>query len=210
MANAKVLKLISIILLALMVTVTGSEATEAAIRHMDGKTGFVRTIVPGNRLKDLMDNKTVPEENVKILNESDADKEKKQNPETDRDFTSEEMDLFAGLVHAEAKGEPYRGKVAVAAAILNRIDSSVYPDDLKSVVFQVDSGYYQFCPVRDGSIWQTPDETAYRAVEEAIEGKDPSKGAISFYNPATSSNRWVRQQTVTTTIGNHVFFKLAR
>lgn len=208
MVYAKVLKLISIILLALMVTVTGSEATEAVIRHMDGKTGFVRTIVPGNRLKELMDNKTFPEGNVEVLNEPDA--EKKQKSETDRDFTSEEMDLFAGLVHAEARGEPYRGKVAVAAAILNRINSSVYPDDLKSVVFQVDSGYYQFCPVRDGSIWQTPDETAYRAVEEAIEGEDPSKGAISFYNPATSSNRWVRQQTVTTTIGNHVFFKLAR
>lgn len=209
MFNKKIFPVISLTLLFLLVAVTGYEAAGAAVRHMENRADTVRTVYPENRLKDLLADRSKPEHN--------AGKDK--NPglcenndyEDDRwDFTEEEMDIFARLVHAEAKGESYRGKVAVAAAVLNRIESDVYPDDLKSVIFQVDSGYYQFSPVLDGSIWQTPDEEAYQAVEDAIDGEDPSKGAISFYNPRKTGNRWVRQQTVTTVIGNHVFFKLAQ
>ncbi len=211
MINNKTLKFLSLTFMVVMIVVIGSRATEAAIDHMEGRAKTVRAIVSDNSVEELTKVKKNTEADVKASDEPVTVKNSKPEPEADKwSFTPEEMDIFARLVHAEAKGEPYDGKVAVAAAILNRIEGDVYPDDLKSVVFQVDSGYYQFSPVLDGSIWQTPDEVAFKAIEDAMEGADPSKGAISFYNPQKTGNKWVRQQTVTTVIGNHVFFKLAQ
>ena len=122
-------------------------------------------------------------------------------------FTDEEMKLFARLVHSEAQGEPYKGKVGVAASVLNRLESDRYPDDLSEVVFQIDSGYYQYSPVLDGSIWEEPGESAYQAVEDAVNGWDPTGHATGFYNPRKTNNLWVRQQPVTQVIGEHVFFQ---
>lgn len=128
-----------------------------------------------------------------------------------RGLSVSDLDIFASLIYAEAKGEPYKGQVAAAATVLNRMDSATYPDDLKEVVFQVvwvrGVAYYQYEPVQDGRIWLTPDNTAYRAVRDAMRGWDPSYGATGFYNPAKSTNQWVRQQPVTTVISNHVFFE---
>jgi|GEM_PF-757219 spore germination cell wall hydrolase CwlJ-like protein len=123
------------------------------------------------------------------------------------DLTPEEMKLFAQLVHAEANGEPYSGMVAVAATVLNRIHDKNYPDDLKGVIFQLESGHYQYSPVRDGRIWQEAEQPALRAIKDALKGEDPSGGATSFYNPRKTDDRWVRRQPVTNVIGNHVFFK---
>lgn len=124
-----------------------------------------------------------------------------------RTFSAAELDLFARLVHAEAAGEPYRGQVAVAATILNRIASPRYPNTLTAVVYQVESGFYQYSPVLDGRINLPANDSARRAVQEAINGSDPSLGATGFYNPAKTSNQWVRQQPVTVVIANHVFFR---
>ena len=124
-----------------------------------------------------------------------------------RTFSASELDLLARLVHAEAGGEPYQGQVAVAATVLNRLDSPQYPNTLSGVIYQVVNGYYQYSPVLDGRINLPANNTAHRAVAEALNGVDPSYGATGFYNPAKTTNQWVRQQPVTVTIGNHVFFR---
>ncbi len=122
-------------------------------------------------------------------------------------YSAAELDLFARLVQAESAGEPFQGQVAVAASVLNRVRSSRYPNTLNGVIYQIEGGYYQYSPVLDGRINQPAGDSARRAVQEAIGGSDPSKGALGFYNPRKTTNQWVRSQPVTTTIGNHVFFR---
>ncbi|MEW5921679.1 MAG: LysM peptidoglycan-binding domain-containing protein [Bacillota bacterium] len=124
-----------------------------------------------------------------------------------RNYSQQDIDLLARLVHAEAAGEPYIGQVAIAASVLNRVKSPVYPNTIRGVIYQVTYGYYQYSPVLDGRINLPANRTAYQAVYDALAGWDPSNGALGFYNPRKTSNQWVRQQTVTTVIGNHVFFR---
>ncbi|EEG77345.1 cell wall hydrolase [Dethiobacter alkaliphilus] len=124
-----------------------------------------------------------------------------------RNFSDSELDLLARLVRAEAEGEPYRGQVAVAASVLNRVDDPRYPNTLSGVINQVSNGFYQYSPVLDGRINRPANDSARRAVQAALNGEDPSLGATGFYNPAKTSNQWVRQQPVTITIANHVFFR---
>ncbi|TYP48696.1 spore cortex-lytic enzyme [Thermosediminibacter litoriperuensis] len=122
-------------------------------------------------------------------------------------FSARDVELLAKLVYAEARGEPYIGQVAVAATVLNRVKSPDYPNTIPGVIFQKVNGYYQYCTVSDGQINLTPNETARRAVQDALAGYDPTGGAIGFYNPAKTSNAWVRSRQYMTTIGNHVFYK---
>jgi N-acetylmuramoyl-L-alanine amidase len=120
--------------------------------------------------------------------------------------SEEEKDLLARLVHAEAKGEPYEGKVAVATVVLNRVDSDVFPDTIKEVVTETSSGgVYQFSPVKNGEINKKADEEAIKAVEEAIAFRGDGKNSLYFFNPDKTSDEWIRTRTVTKTIGNHVF-----
>ena len=122
-------------------------------------------------------------------------------------YSATDLDLFARLVHAEAGGEPYIGQVAVAATILNRVASPRFPNTLRGVILQLENGYYQYSPVLDGRINIPANDSAWRAVHDALNGQDPSLGATGFYNPRKTSNQWVRQQPVTTVIGNHVFLR---
>ncbi len=122
-------------------------------------------------------------------------------------YSPQEIDLFARLVHSEAAGESYMGQVAVAATILNRVASPRYPSTLSGVIYQVVDGCYQYSPVLDGRINTPANTTAYQAVYDALGGWDPSYGSLGFYNPAKTNNQWVRQQQVVTVIGNHVFFR---
>ncbi|WP_422444067.1 spore cortex-lytic enzyme [Thermoanaerobacterium sp. DL9XJH110] len=122
-------------------------------------------------------------------------------------FSQRDIELLAKLVYAEARGEPYLGQVAVAATVLNRLKDPRYPDTIPGVIFQVVDGYYQYSPVQNGQIYLTPDETARRAVMDALAGFDPTGGATTFYNPGKTSDRWVRSRPYVTTIGNHVFSK---
>ncbi|HAN86537.1 MAG: LysM peptidoglycan-binding domain-containing protein [Bacillota bacterium] len=123
-------------------------------------------------------------------------------------WNQSDVRLLAQLVTAEAGGEPYEGQVAVAATVLNRVNSHLYPNTISGVVFQViDGRYYQFSPVLDGRIHNTPSSTALDATTRALNGWDPSYGALGFYNPSKTSNYWVRSRTITRVIGDHVFFK---
>jgi len=117
---------------------------------------------------------------------------------------------MAQLTEAEAGGEPFDGKVAVAASILNRVDSPDWPNTVKDVVFQIVNvngvDYYQYSPVLDGRIYKVePSEETRLAVEAALAGEDPTNGATVFYNPDKTDNAWVRERPVVKTIGNHVF-----
>jgi N-acetylmuramoyl-L-alanine amidase len=122
-------------------------------------------------------------------------------------YSAADLDLFARLVHAEASGESFTGQVAVAASVLNRVKSPLYPNTLRGVIYQVVNGFHQYSPVKDGRINLPANDSARRAVQEALGGADPSRGATGFYNPRKTSNQWVRNQPVTTVIGNHVFFR---
>jgi len=117
----------------------------------------------------------------------------------------EDVLLLARAIYAEARGESFTGQVAVGAVILNRVASANFPNTIKEVIMQRNSHTVQFTPVADGSINLTPDETAIRAALEALKGADPTGGALFFYNPDISSDRWITTLPVVTRIGNHVF-----
>lgn len=109
--------------------------------------------------------------------------------------------LLARIIFAEARGESIEGQVAVGAVLLNRVKSPNFPNNLWSNIFR--SG--EFCTVRDGQIWLEPNASAYRAARLALNGWDPTYGAVFFYNPARTTSRWIWSRSVTTRIGRHVF-----
>jgi len=120
-------------------------------------------------------------------------------------ITPAEKELMARLVHAEAVGEPYAGKVAVATVILNRVKSPDFPSTVKSVIYQISNGHYAFTPVANGQINQPADYASKRAVNEAIAFMGKGNGSLFFYNPKTSTSSWITSRQVTVTIGNHRF-----
>ncbi|ACX52793.1 cell wall hydrolase SleB [Ammonifex degensii KC4] len=120
-------------------------------------------------------------------------------------ITSRDLELLARIIHAEARGEEFLGKVAVGAVVLNRLRHPAFPKTVPEVIFQRTNGLYEFTPVADGSINLEPDEEAYAAAREALKGRDPTGGALFFYNPRTATDRWIRTLPVTVRIGNHVF-----
>lgn len=114
-----------------------------------------------------------------------------------------DLTLLAKVISAEARGESYKGQVAVGAVILNRVAHSSFPDTISGVVYQ--SGAFD-C-MYDGQINKPVSETSKKAAKDAINGWDPSGGAIYYYNPKTAKSKWIRTRKVITTIGNHVFCK---
>lgn len=118
-------------------------------------------------------------------------------------YSSSDVYLLARIIGAEARGESYVGQVAVGAVVLNRVRHSSFPDSIAGVVYQ--SG--AFSAVRDSNWNVAPNDTAKKAARDAINGWDPTGGAIYYYNPAKTSNRWIRTRPVVTTIGRHVFCK---
>ena len=109
--------------------------------------------------------------------------------------------LLSKLVYAEARGETYKGKVAVAAVVLNRVASASFPNTISGVIYQ--SG--AFTCVNNGSINNTPDSECIRAAREALNGWDPTGGCLYYYNPKTAVDDWIRTRTIKTVIGNHSF-----
>ncbi len=112
-----------------------------------------------------------------------------------------DIDLLARAVYAEARGEPYEGQVAVAAVILNRTENPNFPGTIQGVLYEPGA----FSCVDDGQIYLTPDATAYKAAQDALNGWDPTYGSLYYWNPATATSKWVWTRTVIITIGNHVF-----
>src|SRR5699024_10559404 len=120
-------------------------------------------------------------------------------------ISKEEKELLAKLVHAEAKGEPYAGKVAVATVVLNRVDHEDFPDSIKGVIYENVSGTYAFSLVQDGAINQDYTAKDMEAVNEAIAYRGQDNGALYFYNPDTATSKWIFTRETVTKIGDHVF-----
>lgn len=122
---------------------------------------------------------------------------------TSSSYTSKDLDLLAHLIYGEARGESYTGQVAVGAVVMNRIKSSSFPNTMSGVIYQS----YAFTAVNDGQINLTPNATAKRAAQDALNGYDPTNGAIYYYNPKTATSSWIFSRKTTIVIGNHVFAK---
>ena len=116
-------------------------------------------------------------------------------------LSSTELNLLARCLYSEARGEPYTGQVAVAAVVLNRVRSSSFPNTVSGVIYQPGA----FTAVSDGQINLTPNETAYKAARDALNGWDPTNGCLYYYNPATATSKWIWSLKVELTIGRHSF-----
>ena len=116
-------------------------------------------------------------------------------------LTQEDVLLLAKTIYAEARGESYEGQVAVGAVVLNRLEDPAFPDSLREVVYQKGA----FSVVSNGSINKEPSETSLLAAQEAIAGNDPTGGCLYFWNPKTSTSKWIETRTVVSVIGNHNF-----
>lgn len=112
-----------------------------------------------------------------------------------------DLRIMANAVYGEARGEPYVGQVAVAAVILNRVQHPSFPNTPNGVIFEPGA----FTAVADGQIWLTPNATAKKAVQDALNGWDPSGGAIYYFNPATATSRWIWSRPQIKRIGKHIF-----
>ncbi len=115
--------------------------------------------------------------------------------------TNANVNLLARIISAEARGETYTGQVAVGAVILNRIEHPSFPDTLSGVIYEKGA----FTAITDGQFNQPVAASAYQAAKDALNGWDPSGGAIYYYNPDKTSNKWIRSRPVITRIGNHLF-----
>jgi N-acetylmuramoyl-L-alanine amidase len=122
-------------------------------------------------------------------------------PHSHRGFSSNDIKLMSNAVYGEARGEPYIGQVAVAAVILNRIDNPAFPNTISGVIFQPGA----FTAVADGQIWLTPNKQAKKAVQDAINGWDPTGGCIYYFNPVTATSKWIWGRTQVKKIGKHIF-----
>ena len=116
-------------------------------------------------------------------------------------FTQSEISLLARIISAESRGEPYEGQVAVGAVILNRIDHPSFPNTLAGVIYQPGA----FSCINDGQVNEAVSETSKKAAQDAINGWDPSGGAVYYYNPAKSTNKWIFSRPVICVIGKHRF-----
>jgi N-acetylmuramoyl-L-alanine amidase len=118
-------------------------------------------------------------------------------------ISNNELDLLARLVHAEAKGEPFEGKVAVASVVLNRVKNNQFPNSIEKVIKQEG----QFQPVDNGEIKEPAGKMDKKAVKTALALENQGDGSLFFYNPEIAENHWQKTQTVTKKIGNHYFSK---
>ena len=117
--------------------------------------------------------------------------------------SSSNVNLLAMVINGEARGETYEGQVAVGAVVLNRVKHSSFPNTIAGVVYQKGA----FTAVDDGQINASVQSSCVNAARDALNGWDPTGGAIYYYNPKTATSSWIRTRPVVKTIGNHVFCK---
>ena len=126
---------------------------------------------------------------------------KETNSNQNISSNNSDYELLARLISAEARGESYMGQVAVGAVVLNRIEHPSFPDTLSGVVYQKGA----FSCLDDGQFYEPVADSAYKAAQDALNGLDPSGGAIYYYNPEKSTNKWILSRKIITTIGKHRF-----
>ncbi|NEY72490.1 cell wall hydrolase [Bacillus mesophilus] len=124
------------------------------------------------------------------------------NQSTNLSISEEDFDLLARIVRAEAQTEPFEGKVAVASVVLNRVESPLFPDTIREVIYQRG----QFQPVSNGQINKPADKESIRAVHAALSDmRHIANGSLFFYNPTIATSRWLDSRETTVIIGQHVF-----
>lgn len=162
-------------------------ATLAAVKKFQKKNGLAVDGIAGKRTLEAMG----------IFNSSSL------GSSSSGSTNSNDLNLLSRLVYGEARGESYTGQVAVAAVVLNRVKSSSFPNSISGVIYQRGA----FDVVSDGQINMTPNSTAKKAAQDALNGWDPSYGAIYYFNPNTATNKWIWSRPMTVTIGKHRFCK---
>lgn len=142
---------------------------------------------------------------VAAITDESSTSSKKQTDQSSVSNSGDMVDLLARLINGEARGEPYKGQVAVGAVVMNRVESSEFPDTISGVIYQKG----QFSCVTDGQFDKAIDKnsTVYKAAREALNGADPTNGCIFFYNPKTTKSKWLYTRTTVITIGSHRFAK---
>lgn len=139
-----------------------------------------------------------------VESEVDTSNLNNNNSDFDIEIDSINVELLAKVIYAEARGESFEGQVAVGAVIVNRMESPKFPNTIEEVLYQSN----QFKSVSNGQINLSPNQSAYRAAQRAINGEDPSQGALFFFNPDKSKNpEAFDQYEITVRIGNHIFAK---
>ncbi|MEK3684570.1 spore cortex-lytic enzyme [Paenibacillus sp. FSL R10-2736] len=116
-------------------------------------------------------------------------------------LSENDLKIMANAVYGESRGEPFEGQVAVAAVILNRVKSPSFPNTPSGVIFQPGA----FTAVADGQIYLEPNEQARKAVQQALNGWDPSGGCLYYFNPKTATSKWIWSRPQVKTIGEHIF-----
>lgn len=123
------------------------------------------------------------------------------NTSTGATSRTNDVNLLARLISAEARGEPFSGQVAVGAVVLNRTKHPSFPHSISGVIYQKGA----FTCLADGQFYENVSDSAYKAAQNAINGWDPSGGAIYYFNPATATNKWIWSRPLIVTIGKHRF-----
>lgn len=156
--------------------------TESAVKSFQKKNGLTADGVAGTKTLNAMGIFTSTNNNESSPNQAS-------------------IDLLARVINGEARGEPYEGQVAVGAVVLNRVDHPSFPNSISGVVYQKGA----FTAVDDGQINAQMYSSSHRAARDALNGWDPTGGAIYYYNPQTATNQWIRTREIICTIGKHVF-----
>ena len=160
--------------------------TEAAVRYFQRKNGLSADGIVGPRTAAALGLTLSDDSAAAVSGTQDKD-----------------VYLLAQCIHGEARGEPYKGQVAVGAVILNRVRSSQFPNSISGVIYQKGA----FSVVSDGQIHMAPNESALKAARDALSGWDPTGGCLYYYNPKKTSNAWILSRPIMLTIGDHVFCK---
>lgn len=158
--------------------------TLSAVKYFQKKNGLTADGIAGTKTLNAMG----------IMNSSNSSSSTTSNSD---------LNLLSKVVYSEARGEVYAGQVAVAAVVLNRVKNSSFPNTIAGVVYQKGA----FDAVSDGQINMSPNSTAKKAAQDALNGWDPSYGAIYYFNPKTATSSWIWSRPLTVTIGNHRFCK---
>jgi N-acetylmuramoyl-L-alanine amidase len=146
-------------------------------------------------------------EYISTQEEEEVTQEEYETPEVKEEIVEEEpaehpdRHLLAQIIDAEAKGEPFEGKVAVGVVVLNRVESSEFPNTVRDVIYEPG----QFQPVSNGAINNNPSERSYKAADAALNAERTE--SLFFYNPAIATSRWLDERETTKVIGNHTFKK---
>ena len=160
--------------------------TKQAVRYFQSKNNL--------KVDGIVGNKTLAALGISSSSKSESNTNSSS-------YSNADVALLARLIYGEARGESYVGQVAVGAVVMNRIKSASFPNTMSGVIYQS----YAFTAVADGQINLTPDATARKAALDAMNGWDPTYGALYYYNPATATSGWIFSRQTTVVIGNHVF-----